>query len=106
MKEHAPSHDAPIIRGDGRQDHKYRRGTVKAEGSFGGAFRCKNDQHVADGDDGFNKQDEANPAGRAPHHECQYSQPRYDVSHPLEAKPPGDVGAAFRKRQAEDVCRG
>jgi hypothetical protein len=58
------------------------------------AFRRKNDQHVAHGDDGFHKQ--ADPAGRAPHHERQYSQPRYDVSHPLEAKPPSDVGAVFR----------
>ena len=51
---------------NGRQDHKHRREAVNTEGAFGGAFRCKNEQHVARGDDGFHKQDEADRAGRAP----------------------------------------
>ena len=45
---------------------------MHAEGAFGGALRCKNDQHVADGDDGFNKQDDADPARGALRHERQY----------------------------------
>jgi hypothetical protein len=30
------------------------------------AFRCKNDQHVAHGDDGFSKQDDADPEWDTP----------------------------------------
>ena len=50
-----------------------------------GASRCKNEQHVADGDDGFNKQDDTDPARDARRHERQYGQSRYNVAHPLEA---------------------
>ena len=76
------------------------------KGAFSRAFRCKNDQHVAHGDDGFNKQDDADPARDTPRHERQYGQSRRDVTNTLEAKPPGDVGTVFRKRQAETACRG
>ena len=84
---------------------EYRRGTVRPEGTIGGAFRGEKDQYVAYGDDGFHKQDNADPAERAPH-QRQYSQSRYDVSHPVEAKPRSDVDVVPRKWQAEAACRG
>jgi hypothetical protein len=92
--------------GNGCQDHKHRREAVNAEGASGGAFRCKDQRHVADGDDGFRKQDDADPAEVAPRHERQQGHSRRDVTNTLEAKPPSDVGAVFRKRQAETACRG
>ena len=51
--------------GRGCQDHKQGREAMNAEGGFRGAFRCKNESHVADGDDGFDKQNDADRA-RAP----------------------------------------
>jgi hypothetical protein len=56
------------------------------KGAFSRAFRCKNEQHVAHGDDGFNKQNDADPAWDTPRHERQYGQSRHDVTNTLEAK--------------------
>jgi hypothetical protein len=38
---------------------------MNAERSSGGDFCCENEQHIAHGDDGSHKQDDAHTAGRA-----------------------------------------
>jgi hypothetical protein len=78
---------------------------VHAEGEPDRAFPGENDQHVADRDDRVHKEYEADAARPAPYQERQDAQSRYDVAHPFEAEPPGDIRALFGKWQAKAARR-